>query len=257
MSSARNFTLLALCLVILTTGSAFAVNPKSGTSENDGETNNKRNISEVDNSGLVAHAFLYTPNKKNKIEGFALSPDSKSKSNSVYLIHDFKDSLNFKKVDFGKKEVSEEDLNSKFKEIRELAEILRSNELLYSFHRYVGKISENESKSRTALNRFKEHASLCNSVSKGSKKRLCLGLQRNASLNRHVTMTVVASNVHSNQLDDVESRLIDIWGGLEDLGWNSKSGHSVPNLKLSLVKKNLMDSLTDDATMTVEEDVEF
>ncbi len=168
-------------------------------------------------------AFIFTPNRTTVSQALDMSPASQDLRFVIYLIHDHP-LLSFNKVDLESRVIGAEEFELKMGDFKHLTRSLRQSGTLHGFHRYIGYVSQRKRTDRSASKRFSEHVRDCNSVKRSSEKRLYLGLRNNSGLGVRTRMTVLAYNIHPTQIAAVEAYLIRLFGGLEDLGWNSSSG---------------------------------
>jgi hypothetical protein len=165
---------------------------------------------------------MFTPQKSRKVKIFSFSPQSE-KQQAIYLIHDAPlGLLPIEKIDFQNQTLTYPELVERVKPIQELIDSL--GDRLYSIHRYIGLVSVKKKEERTALDRFKEHASSCNSKPMIEQKRLCLALGDAAAQDRHYRMTALAYNINRSQIFEFEAHFIRMFEGLKDLGLNSNPG---------------------------------
>jgi hypothetical protein len=169
---------------------------------------------------------IYTPEMTHKRRIFSVSPNSKGKTWVIYLIHDFpEDVIKFQKVNLRNRAVSFSEFQNHVGELNQLVQDLKTRGTFYSHHRYIGLVSAGSNLDRTTENRFNEHRNDCNRKTEVSEKRLCIGLRQASREERNVNMTVLLYGVAENQLEAIEPALIKLFGGLEDLGWNSNPGN--------------------------------
>lgn len=143
-----------------------------------------------------------------------------SRKQAIYLIHDAGPLIQVPKIDFQNQHLEYLDFKYLVNPIIQYLNDIKANKTLYSFHRYIGKVAYQKNPDRTAFDRYKEHLRSCENPYE-MEKRLCLGL-RNTQVT--VSMTAFAFNVPLYQIDAIEAYFIDLFGGLEDLGWNSQPG---------------------------------
>ena len=177
-----------------------------------------------------ATSSCITPHRPTSAVQVDISPESKGKKSAIYLIHDFEGD----KLDLGPKvdlefsdSLNEREMTEKLRTLIDKVLTLKQEGGLYQFHRYIGLVSSNEKDTRTTYSRYQEHCKTGNRLGKESERRLYLGLKKNkashpARLNK---MTVLVFNVNGNHLKGLEAYLIQLFGGLEDLGWNSQRGN--------------------------------
>jgi hypothetical protein len=210
----KKFNLVSLSLVLelfLNSSQVFA---------RGGENADKENL-----EPNTAVFNFYSPTRTHRNRPIHLSPHS-DLQNVIYLFHDLetKELSSLEKVDFQNREATVEEFRSKIMHLEAwVAEQRRLGRLL-KFHRYVGLVTQGKDQVRSALDRFREHGIACNSSTDLSEKRLCLGLSKSAEEKKIPEMVSLIHGAHPSQIRAFEAYFIQLFGGLEDLGWNSNPG---------------------------------